>query len=262
MRVSSIQQKIAKACRDFNLISPGDRIMIGLSGGKDSLTMCDCLCVLRDAQTIPFDIACAHVQFSNIPYRCDLAYLQQWCDERRVSLDIVEDDIRPAHIGDVLRFTCIHCARFRRAKLLEQSRLRNCNKLALGHHLDDIVATLLMNMSQHGKFAGMAVKLDLEVGEQKWGLALIRPLCYVTEDDIRAFVSDQGYKLEKCRCNWSDDGVRAKVRETVDVLSAFDANARMNLFRSQFNMGRVHTEDQFNFFDIEETDACTLLSEK
>jgi tRNA(Ile)-lysidine synthase TilS/MesJ len=259
MQARAIRQKITKACHDFGLISPGDRVMVGLSGGKDSLTLCDILCGLRDSQDIPFELLCAHVQFSNIPYRCDLAYLRQWCDERRVSLDIIEDDIRGAHIGDVLRFTCIHCARFRRAKLLEQSRIRSCNKLALGHHLDDIVATLLMNMSQHGKFAGMAVKLDLEVGPQKYPMTLIRPLCYASEDDIRAFVTEQNYKLEKCRCNWSDDGVRPKVRETIDILARFDENARMNLFRSQFITGDAHSGPQTSV-DIEDQGSCSLSS--
>jgi tRNA(Ile)-lysidine synthase TilS/MesJ len=228
----------AKACADFSLISPGDRVMVGLSGGKDSMTLCHLLCALRDSRGANFEIVCTHIQFSNIPYRCDLAYLRQWCDARRLELSIVEDDIRQAHLNrGLLRFTCVHCARFRRAKLLEQTRLRNCNKLALGHHLDDIVATLLMNMSQHGKFTGMAVRLDIAVGEQKYPLTLIRPLCYAAESDIRRFVAEHRFKPEQCRCDWSDDGIRPKVMEAVDILATFDAAARMNLFRAQFNIG-------------------------
>jgi tRNA(Ile)-lysidine synthase TilS/MesJ len=241
-----------KACRDFKLISPGDRIMVGLSGGKDSLTLCQLLCELRDAHEIPFEILCTHIQFSNIPYRCDLAFVRRFCEERRLPLAVVEDTIRQAHIDGVLRLACVHCARFRRAKLLEQTRLERCNKLALGHHLDDIVATLLMNMSQHGKFAGMAVKLYIEVGEQRYPLSLIRPLCYVAEHDIRAFAALQQYEEEKCRCDWSDDGVRAKVQETLEILSRFDENARINLFRSQFRIGQHEAEGQPDWFDIED----------
>jgi tRNA(Ile)-lysidine synthase TilS/MesJ len=241
-----------KACRDFKLISPGDRIMVGLSGGKDSLTLCQLLCELRDMGEIPFEILCTHIQFSNIPYRCDLTFVRRFCEERRLPLAVVEDTVRQVHIDGVLRLACVHCARFRRAKLLEQTRLERCNKLAFGHHLDDIVATLLMNMSQHGKFAGMAVKLCMEVGEQRYPLSLIRPLCYISEDDIRAFAALHHYQEEKCRCGWNDDGVRAKVRETLEMLSRFDENARMKLFISQFRIGQDQAEGQPPWLDIED----------
>jgi tRNA(Ile)-lysidine synthase TilS/MesJ len=246
-----VSRLFSKACQDFRLISPGDRIMVGLSGGKDSLTLCHVLSLLRDSQTVPFEVLCTHIQFSNIPYRCDLSYLQEFCDERCLPLSIVEDEIRAAHISGVLRFTCVHCARFRRAKLLEQSRLHRCNKLALGHHLDDIVATLLMNMAQHGKFAGMAVRIALTVGEHDYPIQLIRPLCYIREDDIRTFAVEQRYRAEKCRCDWCDDGVRGKTAETIEILAAFDHSARLNLFKAQFHIGQA---EQHPTFDIEDTD--------
>jgi tRNA(Ile)-lysidine synthase TilS/MesJ len=244
-----------KACDDFHLISPGDRIMVGLSGGKDSLTICHLLCLLRDSQpAAEFEILATHIQFTNIPYRSDLDYLHQFCNDRRVTLDIVEDDIRQAHIkGEHLRLTCVHCARFRRAKLLELTRLRNCNKLTLGHHLDDIVATLLINMSQHGKFGGMAVKLDLRVGEQQYPVQLIRPLCYIGEDDIRSFAQEQGFNPEKCRCDWSDDGIRAKVREAMELLCRDYDQVKTNIFQSQFKIGGEEiVGDPYDGCDIED----------
>jgi tRNA(Ile)-lysidine synthase TilS/MesJ len=257
----SLTQKIgdlfAKACKDFQLISPGDRIMLGLSGGKDSLSTCHFLAHLRDSRPeIPFDILCTHIQFTNIPYRSDLDYIRRFCDEHRVGLDIVEDEVRDIHMNDhSLRFTCVHCARFRRAKLLELTRLRGCNKLALGHHQDDIVATLLMNISQHGSFSGMAVKLDIEVGEMRYPVRLIRPLCYICEDDIRAFAMEQGYNLEKCRCDWSDDGIRAKVRGALELLSRQYPRVKANIFRSQFNIGQVILNENFEMDDIEDSEV-------
>jgi tRNA(Ile)-lysidine synthase TilS/MesJ len=101
--------------------------------------------------------------------------------------------------------------------------------LALGHHFDDIAAILLMNMFQQGKFAGMAVKLDITASEYNYPMTITRPLCDVGEDDIRAFALGERYKHEKCKC---DAGVRPKVRETLDIFACFDDNARMNLFRS------------------------------
>jgi tRNA(Ile)-lysidine synthase TilS/MesJ len=124
--------------------------------------------------------------------------------------------------------------------------------LALGHHLDDIVATLLMNMAQHGKFAGMAVRIDLTVGEQDYPIQLIRPLCYIREDDIRIFAAEQGYRAEKCRCDWCDDGVRGKTIETIEILAAFDPTARLNLFKAQFRIGQAEPRPMF---DVEDTDV-------
>ena len=80
---------------------------------------------------------------------------------------------------------------------MELSRVYNCNKLALGHHLDDVVATLIMNMSQHGRFAGMAIKLNITVGDSKYPLSIIRPLCCVAEDDIRTFIVENDFTKGK-----------------------------------------------------------------
>ena len=119
---------------------------------------------------------------------------------------------------------------------MELARVFKCNKLALGHHLDDIVATLLMNMSQHGRFGGMAVKLNIQVGEFNYPLTIIRPLCYFPEDDIRQFVKENGFQSEKCRCPWGDTGYRSKTRDVVDFICKQDESFRMNIFKSQFNV--------------------------
>jgi tRNA(Ile)-lysidine synthase TilS/MesJ len=121
---------------------------------------------------------------------------------------------------------------------MDLCRIYNCNKLALGHHLDDIVATLLMSMAQHARFGGMAVKLNITIGAEKSPLTIIRPLCLIAEDEIRAFVAEQGYSPEKCRCPWGDVGLRKKSRAVVDFLCEGNEQARLNLFRSQFNITR------------------------
>jgi tRNA(Ile)-lysidine synthase TilS/MesJ len=99
-------------------------------------------------------------------------------------------------------------------------------------------------MSQHGRFAGMAVKLDLCVGEQRYPMQLIRPLCYICEDDIRTFAIEQGFNPEKCRCDWSDDGVRAKVREAMDLLCRDREGVKRHIFDSQFNIGGESLVDE------------------
>jgi tRNA(Ile)-lysidine synthase TilS/MesJ len=109
-------------------------------------------------------------------------------------------------------------------------------------------------MSQHGSFAGMAVKLDLRVGEMQYPVQLIRPLCYICEDDIRTFALEQGYNPERCRCDWSDDGIRVKVREAMELLCRDHDGVKANLFRSQFNIGgQILVDENFDFVDIEDS---------
>jgi tRNA(Ile)-lysidine synthase TilS/MesJ len=174
---SKLQSLFNKACRDFSLVEPGDRIMIGLSGGKDSLTTVNFLGFLRASQPGTFEVMCAHIKFLNLPYCVDLAYLTEFCATRNVPFHRVEDQIRQAHMESGM--TCVHCSRYRRAKLMDLCRLHNCNKLILGHHLDDINATVVMSMAQHGHFGGMAVKLPVQIGESNFPLTMIRPLCLI-----------------------------------------------------------------------------------
>lgn len=241
MMFPKLKRLFNKACEEFSLVEPGDTIMVGLSGGKDSLTLLNFLGLLRDSQNCAFRIIAAHIKFTNLPYSVDLDYMTKFCEDRKIEFHLIEDQIREAHMGFG---TCIHCSRFRRAKLMELCRVYSCNKLALGHHLDDVVATLLMNMSQHGRFAGMAIKLDISVGEMKYPLTIIRPLCYVAEDDIKQFIIEEKYKPEKCRCPWGDTGFRSKTRDVVDLLCKDDENVRMNLFKAQFNIDSKYLKSE------------------
>lgn len=238
------------ACRDYDLVCKGDKIIVGLSGGKDSLTLVNFLARLRDNNPGVFEIVAAHIKFTNLPFSVDCDYLTKFCEERNVEFHVISDRIRDGHMDGGM--ACVHCSRFRRAKLMELARVHNCNKLALGHHLDDIVATLLMNMSQHGRFAGMAVKLNITVGEAHYPLTMIRPLCLFAEDDIRTFVTENDYRPEKCRCEWGDSGFRSKSRDVVDFLCKTDENIRMNIFRSQFNIKKEYLVGAAQTFDIED----------
>lgn len=237
------------ACKEFSLVEAGDRILVGLSGGKDSLTLVHLLSRLREKMGRVFEVVAAHVRFDNLPYVSDGAYLEEFAREQRVEYHLVEDHIRDEHMEHA---TCLHCSRFRRAKLMELARVLSCNKLALGHHLDDIAATLLMNMGQHGRFGGMAIRLDMTVGDLRYPLTMIRPLCYIAEQDIIEFTASHNYQPVKCRCEWGDTGFRKKSQRAVDVLAAISKDARLNLLRAQFNYHTKHRQNTTNTPDIED----------
>ncbi|KAH0788997.1 tRNA 2-thiocytidine biosynthesis protein TtcA [Histomonas meleagridis] len=253
---TKLRRLFNQACDEFELISKGDRVLVGLSGGKDSLTLVHFLSLLAKEKPGTFHIIAAFIRFTNLPYTVDLPYMQTFCDERNVEFHIVEDQIREGHMT-MQSGTCIHCSRYRRAKLMELANVYKCNKLALGHHLDDIIATLLMNMSQHGRFGGMAVKLQISVGETNYPLTMIRPLALIPENDIRSFIKEKNFHPEQCRCPWGDSGYRGKTRDVVDFLCKDDESIRMNLFRSQFNINEKHIEKEKEAIDIEDTPINT-----
>ena len=246
---TKLRRLFNQACDEFELISKGDRILVGLSGGKDSLSLVHFLSLLAKERPGTFHVIAAHIRFTNLPYCVDLEYMKSFCSDRNTEFQVVEDQIREGHMQNG---TCLHCSRYRRAKLMELAHIYKCNKLALGHHLDDIVATLLMNMSQHGRFGGMAVKLHISVGEANYPLTLIRPLALIPENDIRSFVKEFNFQVEQCRCPWGDTGYRSKARDVIDFLCSSDESIRMNLFRSQFNINEKHLKRQKESTDIED----------
>ena len=231
--------QIKNACEEFGLINEGDRILVGLSGGKDSLLLTHFLSIIMKEKNYSFKVVAAHVKFDNLPYGIDADYLEKFCIDRDVEYHLIHDNIREAHLENDHKDTCIHCSRFRRSKLMELCRILKCNKLSLGHHLDDIVATLIMNMTHHGRFAGMAVKLDISVGKEQYPITMIRPLAYTPENDIINFVQTNHFQPAKCRCPWGDVGVRSKTRTAVDyIVEKLGEEARLNIFKSQFNVVR------------------------
>jgi len=247
---NKVKLSILRACEEYELIESGDKIMVGLSGGKDSLTLVHFLSQMAERLNHSFKVIAAHIRFTNLPYAIDADYLSNFCKERNVEYHLIEDQIRDGHMGNG---TCLHCSRFRRAKLMELARVFQCNKLSLGHHLDDIVATLLMNMTQHGRFAGMAVKLNITVGDEKYPLQIIRPLALTSEQSIIDFVTATGMQPVKCRCPWGDTGVRKKTRSVVDnIAQALGEDARINIFKSQFNVSpkRIFREKTMDIEDI------------
>ena len=250
---TKLKLSIIQACEEYQLLEKGDRILIGLSGGKDSLTLVHFLSQMSEKSNRSFKVIAAHIKFTNLPLSIDVDYLSKFCEERNVEFHLIEDQIRDAHMGG--HGTCLHCSRFRRAKLMELSKVFKCNKLSLGHHLDDIVATLLMNMTQHGRFAGMAIKLSITVGEEKYPLTLIRPLALTSEQSIIDFVTENSFIPTKCRCPWGDTGVRKKTRSVIDeICSKLGEDARINLFKSQFNISKKSINNTSNekTFEIEE----------
>jgi tRNA 2-thiocytidine biosynthesis protein TtcA len=192
----AIVRKVGAAVGDFGMIADGDRIMVCMSGGKDSYVLLDALRVLRRRSPVRFELLALnvdqgwpdydtrriedHLRAEGVEYRmASAAYAQ-----------IVEAKLTPGQTP------CSLCSRFRRAYLYDLAPALGCTKIALGHHMDDLIETLLLNLFFSGRLASMPPLLRAEDGRN----VVIRPLAYVAEAETRAFAAERGYPTVRCGC--------------------------------------------------------------
>jgi tRNA 2-thiocytidine biosynthesis protein TtcA len=192
----AIVRKVGEAVGDFDMIAAGDRIMVCLSGGKDSYALLDALRVLRRRSPVAFDLLAVNVD-------------QGWPDyETRAIAEHLRDEAVPHHMASAAyariveaklrpgQTPCSLCSRFRRAYLYDLAQELGCTKIALGHHMDDLVETLMLNLLFSGRLASMPPKLQAEDGRN----VVIRPLAYVSEAETQAFAEERGYPVVRCGC--------------------------------------------------------------
>jgi tRNA 2-thiocytidine biosynthesis protein TtcA len=191
-----IAKKTTKAIVDFNLIEDGDRVMVGVSGGKDSWALIQTLDLLRQRAPIDFSIVAVNVDSGYKDFKHDV--IAKTCEERgweyrieHTSIGDVMDDILEANATP-----CSLCARLRRGVLYRLAGEVGATKIALGHHLDDFVETLLLNLFFAGALKAMPARLVSDNGAH----VVIRPLVYVTEDEARQYAKQSNLQIIGCCC--------------------------------------------------------------
>ncbi len=219
-----ISKRMGKAITDYDMLSEGDKIAVAVSGGKDSLTM---LKVLNDRRTfvpIKYEIIAVHI---------DMGYstqhsrrLEKYFKNLGVGYQIEKVDIlkgkKPKDI------TCFWCSWNRRKALFEAADRLGCSKVALGHHLDDIIETILLNLFFQGEISAMSPKQELFKGK----ITLIRPLAYVEEDLIRRFSKTLDFPPHRCACPNLDTTNRARMKGIIRDLKRICPDVKKNIFRS------------------------------
>lgn len=191
-----IAKKTTKAIIDFNLIEDGDRVMVGLSGGKDSWALMQVLDQLRQRAPIDFSLVAVNVDSGYKDFKHDV--IANTCRERgweyrieHTSIGEVMDDLLEANATP-----CSLCARLRRGVLYRIAGELGATKIALGHHLDDFIETLLLNLFFAGALKAMPARLVSDNGEH----VVIRPLVYVGEDEARLFTKECALPIIGCCC--------------------------------------------------------------
>lgn len=227
-----IERRFAKGVVQYGLIEEGDVILIGLSGGKDSLALLELLAARARIHKPAFRVVAAHVVMGNIPYQSDTDYLRQFAEARGVPL-VVEHTAFDAST-DSRKSPCFLCSWNRRKALFSIAKEQGCNKIALGHHMDDILQTLLMNMTFQGAFSTMPPRLVMK----KFDMTIIRPLCLVHEADLAELAHLHQYGKQIKNCPYEHDSHRAAMKEVFHQLEAMNPEARYSLWSSMTNVQR------------------------
>lgn len=235
MSIEQLTRRFHKACADYGLIEDGDHILIGLSGGKDSLLLTELLGRRAKIYKPRFQVTALHVRVKERDYRTDLSYLESFCQEAGVPLLV-----RDTEIGEAPKSPCFLCAWYRRKTLFNVAQELGCNKIAFGHHRDDVIETLLMNLIYQGTFATMPPILQLD----KMPIRIIRPLCLIDEADIKAYAEQQGYQKQNKLCPFEHVSSREKVKGLLAQIKALNPEAVDSMYGALTNIKKDYLPQQ------------------
>jgi tRNA 2-thiocytidine biosynthesis protein TtcA len=237
-----IAKKVTKAIVDYHLIEDGDRVMVGLSGGKDSWALLQILDVLQKRAPIAFSLVAVTVDSGYDGYRHDL--ISKTCDARGWEYRIIHTEIGET-IEDLLgenATPCSLCARFRRGVLYRLATEVGATKIALGHHLDDFIETLLLNLFFAGSLKAMPARLVSDNGQH----IVIRPLVGVTEAEARTYAKASELPIIGCCCPACGDlGLqRQRVKRLIAELEVEHPDIKSSMLRALANVGTRHLLDR------------------
>jgi len=219
-----------RAINQYCMIEEGDRITVAMSGGKDSYLMLEALAKRKRFIPIDYGLHAVHVNIENIPYEIDREYMTRFCDKlgvpfhlRSITIDFNEgDDISP----------CFVCSWNRRKELFTFCSENNCNKLALGHHRDDLIETFIMNMIFQGSICSMPPKLSMFKGE----IDIIRPLSLLSEKEILKYAELRNFQMQKKECPHGDDTNRENIKKIISDMEKLNKYARSSIFKAMRNV--------------------------
>ena len=250
-RLYEIERSIVKTCheelwtpfvhalKDFSLVNEGDRVAVCISGGKDSFLAAKLFQELKRHNRVKFDVRFMVMDPGYSP--ANRRKIEENAEILGIPIEIFETDIFNA-VTKVEKNPCYLCARMRRGNLYKQARELGCNKIALGHHFDDVIETVLMGMFYAGKFETMMPRIRSKNFE---GMELIRPLYYVRERDVIAWRDHNDLEFIRCACRFTERcelsgeesfSARQTVKELIAKLSEDNPSLADNIMKSTRNV--------------------------
>lgn len=226
-----VSRKIDKSIFGYGMITPGDRILIGISGGKDSATLLHQLGMKQRGFSIPFTVEALHVRTEYVEIE-DRHRLVELCDSVGVPLHEKEISVS-GRLKEGRRMNCHWCSTQRRTELLRFADEHGFHRIALGHHMDDILETFLMNLTRKGEISTMLPCLRYDRYPQ-W---VIRPLAWVTEAETDAYAKEIGYEAVRCRCGFDELSHRKVIRRALEaIIAAEGEGARERMMQALHNV--------------------------
>ena len=225
-----ISTRFNKGVVKYRLIDDDDKILVGLSGGKDSLALLELLAKRSRILKPKFSVVAVHVSMTNIPYQADLNYLKEYSESLGVPFVHYETSFDPS--TDTRKSPCFLCSWNRRKALFTVAKEHGCNKIALGHHMDDILETLLMNLTFQGAFSTMPPKLVMK----KFDMTIIRPMCMVHEADLQELAEVRNYRKQVKNCPYETQSNRTDMKGVLKQLETLNPEARYSLWGSMTNV--------------------------
>lgn len=243
-----LQRQTGRAVVDFSLIEPEDRVMVCLSGGKDSYTMLDMLLHLRRVAPINFELLAVNLDQKQPGFPEHV--LPDYLDKKGVDYRIIEEDTFSIVKSKVPegQTTCGLCSRLRRGILYNAADELGATKIALGHHADDLLETLLLNLFHGGKIKTMPPKLHADNGRN----VVIRPLAYCRERDIEAFSREMAYPIIPCNlCGSQPNLQRQAMKQLLANWEATDPSRIASMLTALGNISPSHMLDM-KLFDFQQ----------
>lgn len=246
-----IFRPFVQAINEYELIEPGDRIAIGISGGKDSLLMAKLFQELKKHNKIPFELVFLAMDPGFRDVNREL--LISNCDYLNIQLTIRNSDVFTVVQKIASENPCYMCARMRRGFLYNAAKQLGCNKLALGHHFDDVIETTLLNVFYNGTFKTMVPKIKAENFED---IELIRPMMFIKEKDIIRWTKRSGIQAMNCGCTVvaeKTSSKRREIKEMIEGLRKINPNVDAHIFNAGQNvnleaiLGYQKGEDKVHF---------------
>lgn len=251
-----IWAKFVKGVKEFKLVNEGDKVAVCISGGKDSFLLAKCMQELKRHGDVNFDLVfiCMNPGYNER----NLELIKSNAKLMDIDLHIFTTDIFSVVESQKVS-PCYLCARMRRGALYNEAMKLGCNKIALGHHFDDVVETILLSMFYASEYKTMMPKLH---SENFPGMELIRPLYYVREKDIIRFAKGNDLTFLNCACKFTEKNQtentskRKEIKELLNELKKINPNVDNNIFKSTFDinlntvLGYHKTKDDaYSFLD-------------
>ena len=231
-----IWARFVKGVKEFELVNEGDKIAVCISGGKDSFLLAKCMQELKRHGKVNFDIVfiCMNPGYNEK----NLELIKSNAKLLDIDLHIFETDIFDI-VSKEKTSPCYLCARMRRGNLYAEAKRLGCNKIALGHHFDDVVETILLSLLYASEYKTMMPKLHSENFE---GMELIRPMYYIREHDILRWVKSNNLTFLNCACkftekeNYDKKSKRKEIKDLVSKLKKINPAVDYNIFKSTFDV--------------------------